>query len=171
MMGWVLQKGSSTMHILTRIRGNTIRDNTCDSTMDIRQTWTAPFYCIPNCSEIWARFLSLALSKLRLCSANHRPGYWSNLPCDWPSIAWAYSEEETENGPWSSIKWDVFLHCSARGCLWSDLASNPFITSMADYARQLTQLMLVYSKILFLKNTSWIIIVLVCCHKMSKPVK
>ena len=46
-----------------------------------------------------ARFLSLARSKLRLCSANHRPGYWSNLPCDWPSTAWAYSEQETENGP------------------------------------------------------------------------
>ena len=51
--------------------------------------------------EIWADFLSLAQSKLRLCSANHRPGYWSNLPCDWPSIAWAYSEQETENRPWS----------------------------------------------------------------------
>ena len=22
------------------------------------------------------------------------------LPCDWPSTAWAYSEQETENGPW-----------------------------------------------------------------------
>ena len=42
---------------------------------------------------------SLAWSKLRLCSANHRPGYWSNLPCDWPSTAWAYSEQETENRP------------------------------------------------------------------------
>ena len=46
-----------------------------------------------------ARFLSLARSKLRLCSANHRPGYWSNLPCDWPSTVWAYSKQETENGP------------------------------------------------------------------------
>ena len=46
-----------------------------------------------------ARFPSLARSKLRLCSANHRPGYWSNLPCDWPSTAWAYSEQETEKGP------------------------------------------------------------------------
>ena len=44
-------------------------------------------------------FLSLAWSKLRLCSANYRPGYWSNLPCDWLSTAWAYSEEETENNP------------------------------------------------------------------------
>ena len=26
--------------------------------------------------------------------------YWSNLPCDWLSKAWAYSEKETENGPW-----------------------------------------------------------------------
>ena len=49
--------------------------------------------------HIWARFLSLARSKLRLCSANHRPGYWSNLPCDWLSTAWAYSEQETENRP------------------------------------------------------------------------
>ena len=42
----------------------------------------------------WAGFLSLARSKLRLCSTNHRSGYWSNLPCDWPSTAWAYSEQE-----------------------------------------------------------------------------
>ena len=49
---------------------------------------------------IWARFLSLVWSKLRLCSANHRPGYWSNLSCDWLSTAWAYSKQETENGPW-----------------------------------------------------------------------
>ena len=48
----------------------------------------------------WDHFLSLARSKLRLCTANHRPGYWNNLPCDWPSTAWAYSEQETENGPW-----------------------------------------------------------------------
>ena len=46
-----------------------------------------------------AHFLSLVGSKLRLCSANHRAGYWSNLPCDWPSTAWAYSEQETENRP------------------------------------------------------------------------
>ena len=48
---------------------------------------------------IRARFLSLAWSKLRLCSANYRPGYWSNLPSHWPSTAWAYSEQETENRP------------------------------------------------------------------------
>ena len=46
-----------------------------------------------------ARFLSLAWSKLRLCSANHRAGYFSNLACDWLSIVWAYPEQETENGP------------------------------------------------------------------------
>ena len=45
----------------------------------------------PN-SFIRARFLSLARSKLRLCSANHRAGYFSNLVCDWMSIVWAYSE-------------------------------------------------------------------------------
>ena len=31
--------------------------------------------------ESRACFLSLAWSKLRLCSTNHRPGYWSNLSC------------------------------------------------------------------------------------------
>ena len=36
--------------------------------------------------HIRARFLSLARSKLRLCSANHRAGYFSNLACDWLSI-------------------------------------------------------------------------------------
>ena len=50
-------------------------------------------------AHIRARFLSLARSKLRLCSANHRAGYFSNLACDWLSIVWAYSEQETENGP------------------------------------------------------------------------
>ena len=46
-----------------------------------------------------ARFLALAWCKLRLCSANHRAGYFSNLACDWLSIVWAYSKQETENGP------------------------------------------------------------------------
>ena len=49
----------------------------------------------------WACFLSLAQSKLRICLANQRAGYFSNLACDWLSIVWAYSEQETENGPWS----------------------------------------------------------------------
>ena len=47
----------------------------------------------------WARFLSPARSKLRLCLANHRAGYFSNLACDWLSTVWAYSEQETENRP------------------------------------------------------------------------
>ena len=45
------------------------------------------------------RFQALAQSKLRLCSANHRAGYFSNLACDWLCIVWAYSEQETENRP------------------------------------------------------------------------
>ena len=48
---------------------------------------------------IWARFMSLAHSKLRLCSVNHRAGYFSNLACDWLSIVRAYSKQETGNGP------------------------------------------------------------------------
>ena len=47
--------------------------------------------------QLRARFLSHTQSTLRLWSANHRPGYWRNLPCDWPSTAWAYSGHETEN--------------------------------------------------------------------------
>ena len=55
--------------------------------------------------EIWACFLSLARSKLRLCSANNRAGYLSNLACRWLSIVWAYSQQETENRPcW---KWQL----------------------------------------------------------------
>ena len=50
-----------------------------------------------------ARFLSPARTKLRLCSVNHWPGYLSNLACDWPSTAWAYSEQETKNGARSVI--------------------------------------------------------------------
>ena len=43
--------------------------------------------------------LSFAPSKLRLCSANDRAGYFSNLACDWLGIVWAYSKQEAENGP------------------------------------------------------------------------
>ena len=46
-----------------------------------------------------AHFLSPAWRKLKLCSANYRPGYWSNLPCNWPSTAWAYFENDTESSP------------------------------------------------------------------------
>ena len=66
----------------------------------------------------WARFLSLARSKLRLCSANHRPGYWSNLPCDRSSTAWAYSEQETEYGPWSSA---TLPHVGTQAWDWNHL--------------------------------------------------
>ena len=44
-----------------------------------------------------ARFRSLARSKLRLCLANYRAGYFNNLAYDWLSIVWAYSEQKTEN--------------------------------------------------------------------------
>ena len=51
--------------------------------------------------NIWAHFMSLARGKLRLWSANRRAGYFSNLTRDWLSIARVYSEQDTENGPWS----------------------------------------------------------------------
>ena len=68
----------------------------------------------------WARYQSLAQSKLRLCSANHRPGYWSDLPWDWPSTAWAYSEQETENGAWYfSTNAAVVIGLSTHPCIFS----------------------------------------------------
>ena len=82
----------------------------------------------------WARFLSIAWSKLRLCSANHRAGYFSNLACDWLSIVWAYSEQETEKGPWSdevrrwvggypsvvTVVMEWLIHCLCH--LWTKMA-------------------------------------------------
>ena len=67
---------------------------------------------------IWACFLSLAWSKLRLCSANHRAGYFSNLACDWLSIVWAYFEQETESGPWSQCV--NTLRSRQNGCHFAD---------------------------------------------------
>ena len=57
------------------------------------------FYTNDATFKVRARFLSLTRSKLRLCSANHRAGYFSNLACDWLSIVWAYSKQEIENRP------------------------------------------------------------------------
>ena len=77
--------------------------------------WSSFWGSFCHVGDTWAR------SKLRLCSANHRPGYWSNLPCDWPSTAWAYSEQETENGPWSMsyynelVKHSLHMMMSSNG--------------------------------------------------------
>ena len=65
----------------------------------------------------WARFLSLARSKLRLCSASH-----STLRCDWSSTAWAYSEQEKENGPCTFLIpqtfWLSMWPCKDRQHAW-----------------------------------------------------
>ena len=55
------------------------------------QAISAATYKILSSTRTWALFLYLARNQIRLCSVNHRPGYWSNLPCDWPSTAWTYS--------------------------------------------------------------------------------
>ena len=76
----------------------------------VRMPWCHPAWLskrhkgISSSDKTWARFLSLAQSKLRLCSANHRAGYFSNLTCDWLSMVWAYSKQETENGPRSKVQ-------------------------------------------------------------------
>ena len=81
---------TAKMHgsILVRHRSDTFAPNRCLIDVDQRLF------------TIWACFLPLTRSKLRLCSANHRAGYFSNLACDWLSIVRAYSELKTENGPW-----------------------------------------------------------------------
>ena len=101
---------------------------------------------------IRAHFLSFTQSELRLCSANHRAGYFSNLACDWLSIVWAYSEQETENGPWwciltlvvlnwfmgtssyssvhfMKVKGKFNLLSQYRGCWWPDDARSQGISS------------------------------------------
>ena len=77
--------------------------------------------------------LSLAWSKLRLCSANHRAGYFSNLACDWLSIGWAYPEQETGNGLWSSHLHNE-ISCTGKNtsfhqngllrCKWSTISTQ-----------------------------------------------
>ena len=79
----------------------------CESHVISSVQQKAPYECKPPACLVWgawnnlakhktvktmARFLSR--SKLRLCSANHRAGYFSNLACDWLSIVWAYSKQE-----------------------------------------------------------------------------
>ena len=46
-----------------------------------------------------SRFLSFAPSKFRLCSANHRAGYFSNLACDWLSIVWVRDRKWAQINP------------------------------------------------------------------------
>ena len=77
--------------------------------------WFGAFFVVDMTIKwpvIWVHFLSLARSKLRLCSANHRLGYWCNLLCDWTGTAWAYSEQETENGPWYAMAL-MWQYCNA----------------------------------------------------------
>ena len=63
--------------------------------------------CLTPYGATLASFLSFAWSKLRLCLANHRAGYFTNLAYDWLSIVWAYSEQEIEYEPWSKSSENV----------------------------------------------------------------
>ena len=59
----------------------------------------------------------------------HRAGYFSNLPCDWLSIVWVYSEQETENGPCSS-------HMGPNEpCYWSCVAAFKHWETVCDVSR------------------------------------
>ena len=87
---------------------------------------------------IRARFLSLVRSKIRLCSANHRAGYFSNLACDWLSIVWAYSGQETENGPWwCHSKWptrsqEISRYLERHYLPLSRCISDPFVMTTSS---------------------------------------
>ena len=59
---------------------------------------------------IRARFLSPAQSKLRLCSANHRAGYLSNLTCDWLSIVWALDRKWSRSGDIHYTWWMISVY-------------------------------------------------------------
>ena len=70
-------------------------------------------------------FLSLTRSKLRLCWANHRACYFSNLACDWLSIVWAWDRKRALVIP-STMAWLVH-HQWYRSCFISpsaNVASN-----------------------------------------------
>ena len=85
-----------------------------------------------------ARFLSLTWSKLRLCSANHRAGYFSNLACAWLSIVWAYSKQETENGPRRPSHLRYFDRIRNSTKIWSALVSNTLSQSQRNFAHVTT---------------------------------
>ena len=64
-----------------------------------------PGNCSQSDSQGQRPFLSLVRSKLRLCAGNHMQCYWSNLTCDWLSIVWTYSKQETENRAWGLVQY------------------------------------------------------------------
>ena len=76
-----------------------------------------------------ARFSVSYWCKLRLCLANHRAGYFSNLACDWLSIVSAFFKQEVENGPWvvlitqraNNVSSDVVEHLKIS---WPDCLQN-----------------------------------------------
>ena len=119
---WQIVIGSSSTslpHITINQTANSkcdfyLRENQCDACflfillICINPSVLKPWYS----GIIRARFLSLARIKLRLCSATHQAGYFSNLSCEWMSIGGARSEQETEKGPWS-IPWPMMPWCIA----------------------------------------------------------
>ena len=102
-------------------------------------------------------------------SANHRAGYFSNPPCDWPSTAWAYFKQETENGPW----WDTIhklgpIHAAGANILraqchkYSRLCrlepSNPVMTQLNTVAEAKWQPFCRHFKYIFLNENVWILL-------------
>ena len=90
--------------------------------------------CLAVVFETRACFLSLAQSKLRLCSANHRPGYWSNLPCDWLSTA-----RDRKQALVLSQEWRCSWSSADRRCSNYIWVINKFIACWGTpYIRSLT---------------------------------
>ena len=92
---------------LINVTKSTFISRVCFSTADICMKCTQK---TPSTHNLGAHdrhgsdFGLLFRVSLRLCSVKHRAGYFSNLVCDWLSIVWAYSEQETENGPISIMR-------------------------------------------------------------------
>ena len=86
------------------------------------------------CILIRACSLSLGRGKLRQCSANQRPVYLSNLPCDWPSTAWAYSKQKTETGPWLTCEYSTKVVVLTRLTVWIETCS-PIVTGIGRWIR------------------------------------
>ena len=91
----MLVKGATDIkHIFLKSWGMSVSCAELKELQDV-EWWIFPNYIFNplTVGNIWmhrAHFLSLTQSKLRLCPANHRAGYFSNLTCDWLSIVWAY---------------------------------------------------------------------------------
>ena len=79
----------------------------------------------PELTLWWFFFFAYGAHHNKPHSPTHQPpDYWSNLPCDRPSTAWAYSEQETENDPEPSVMWYLSGVQGPEGCIFIHFMSS-----------------------------------------------